>query len=579
MLGHNSSHSQESLFSYHVSLERRLSPHHPLRAIHAALDLSFIIPAVRPFYGRSGHVSLDPRVIVKLMFLLFYYNIPSERELMAQLSYRLDFLWFLDLSLETDIPDHSVLSKARARWGPGVFEDLFVRSVGQCVAAGLVDGRLLHTDSTVVKANAAKDSVSALPAFLAACYRAQEKKLEPWSPAPAAEAGPAPAPVRAPVELSVYDPAQSPALAPTPSDSVPELPPALAPTPSDSVPELPPAPAPTPSDSVPELPPALAPTPSDSVPELQILPPPPAPTKPVPAKASEEQLVSTTDPDAQFTRAKNGLIELSYKEHRVVDDAHGVITAVAVTPAQVHDGAQLPAMLGQHEQNTGLQRADVSVCGDSHYGTVDNYRFCHQQDMGAHMAPAQAHLEEKGKFTREHFGYDPQADAYRCPAGQLLTLRRKYPQKRQAVYAISQAQACASCPLREKCTTAKEGRTLVRYDDQELIDQQRRLAVGPAARYSRKRRKHVMEGSFAQAANEHGLKRARWRRMWRQEIQSWMICLVQNIRLLASRRVAGGKKGAGVLKEGRPGQAKNLAGGRNWLRQFIFHLSHPSPAF
>jgi hypothetical protein len=315
------------------------------------------------------------------------------------------------------------------------------------------------------------------------------------------------------------------------------------------------------------------------VPELQILPPPPAPTKPVPAKASQEQLVSTTDPDAQFTRAKNGLIELSYKEHRVVDDAHGVITAVAVTPAQVHDGAQLPAMLGQHEQNTGLQRADVSVCGDSHYGTVDNYRFCHQQDMGAHMAPAQAHLEEKGKFTREHFGYDPQADAYRCPAGQLLTLRRKYPQKRQAVYAISQAQACASCPLREKCTTAKEGRTLVRYDDQELIDQQRRLAVGPAARYSRKRRKHVMEGSFAQAANEHGLKRARWRRMWRQEIQSWMICLVQNIRLLASRRVAGGKKGAGVLKEGRPGQAKNLAGGRNWLRQFIFHLSHPSPAF
>src|SRR5580658_5246146 len=74
MLGHNSSHSQESLFSYHVSLDRRLSPHHPLRAIHAALDLSFIIPAVRPFYGRSGHVALDPRVIVKLMFLLFYYS-------------------------------------------------------------------------------------------------------------------------------------------------------------------------------------------------------------------------------------------------------------------------------------------------------------------------------------------------------------------------------------------------------------------------------------------------------------------------------------------------------------------------
>jgi IS5 family transposase len=493
MLGCNSSHSQESLFSYHVSVERRLSPDHPLRAIQAALDLSFILPAGRPFYGRSGHVSLDPRVIVKLMFLLFYYNIPSERELMEQLSYRLDFLWFLDLSLETDIPDHSVLSKARARWGSGVFEDLFVRSVRQCVAAGLVDGRLLHADSTVVQANAAKDSVSPLPAFLAQCYRAQERKLEPVPPAPAGEPVPAPAPASAPVDLRVYDPAQSPAPAPPPSGPAPEL---------------------------------------------QVLPPPPSPTEPVPVTASQEQLLSTTDPEAQFTRAKNGLIELSYKEHRVVDDAHGVITAVEVTPAQVHDGTQLPALLGQHQQNTGLKRADVSVAGDSHYGMVDNYRFCHQQGMGAHLAPAQAHLEEKGKFTREHFVYDPQTDAYRCPAGQLLTLRRKYPQKRQAVYAIRQAPGCAPCPLREKCTTAKEGRTLVRYDDQALLDEQRRLAMGPAARYSRKRRKHMMEGSFAQAANEHGLKRARWRRMWRQEIQSWMICLVQNIRLFqpAGRR-------------------------------------------
>jgi len=37
------------------------------------------------------------------------------------------------------IPNHSVLSKARARWGKEVFESLFVRTVAQCVEAGLVD--------------------------------------------------------------------------------------------------------------------------------------------------------------------------------------------------------------------------------------------------------------------------------------------------------------------------------------------------------------------------------------------------------------------------------------------------------
>ena len=41
-----------------------------------------------------------------------------------------------------------------------------------------------------------------------------------------------------------------------------------------------------------------------------------------------------------------------------------------------------------------------------------------------------------------------------------------------------------------------------------------------------------MEGSFAQAANEHGFKRSRWRRLWRQQIQDWLIAAVQNIKIL-----------------------------------------------
>jgi transposase len=67
--------------------------------------------------GRPGNVSLDPRGIVKLVLLLFLYNVPSERERMEQVRARLDFLWFLDFDLNTESPDHSVLSQARARWG------------------------------------------------------------------------------------------------------------------------------------------------------------------------------------------------------------------------------------------------------------------------------------------------------------------------------------------------------------------------------------------------------------------------------------------------------------------------------
>ena len=61
------------------------------------------------------------------MFLLFFDDITSERELMEVIGERLDYLWFLDYGLDDKIPDHSVLSKARARWGKEVFENLRLR--------------------------------------------------------------------------------------------------------------------------------------------------------------------------------------------------------------------------------------------------------------------------------------------------------------------------------------------------------------------------------------------------------------------------------------------------------------------
>ena len=179
---------QPALFSYHIDLEHRLGADHLLRKVSATLDLGFLIPAVRHHYGRSGNVSLDPRVIVKLLLLLFLYDIPSERELMEQIRARLDFLWFLGFDLETEIPNHSVLSKARARWGVEVFEQLFAQTVHQCVQAGLVDGRLLHVDSTMVKAQAHKDSiVPSGPELVSALRQAYQKQAAKLQVLPAAD--------------------------------------------------------------------------------------------------------------------------------------------------------------------------------------------------------------------------------------------------------------------------------------------------------------------------------------------------------------------------------------------------------
>src|SRR5207244_5318016 len=106
-----------------------------------AIDVSFVREEVAPCYGSNWNESVDTVVIMTMMFLRFFDDIKSERELMEVIGERLDYLWFLDYGLDEKIPDHSVLSKARARWGKEVFESLFVRTVEQCVEAGLVDGK------------------------------------------------------------------------------------------------------------------------------------------------------------------------------------------------------------------------------------------------------------------------------------------------------------------------------------------------------------------------------------------------------------------------------------------------------
>lgn len=47
-----------------------------------------------------------------------------------------------------------------------------------------------------------------------------------------------------------------------------------------------------------------------------------------------------------------------------------------------------------------------------------------------------------------------------------------------------------------------------------------------------------MERSFADAANNHHFKRARWRRLWRQQIKDYLIAAIQNVRILLSSQKA-----------------------------------------
>jgi len=120
---------QPKLFYHQINLEQRVPKGHILRKILKQIDFDFIYGEVQETYGGNGNVSIPPPVILKMMLLLILYDVRSERELMETIPLRLDWLWFLRYDLDSEVPDHSVLSKARARWGVEAFRNFFERIV------------------------------------------------------------------------------------------------------------------------------------------------------------------------------------------------------------------------------------------------------------------------------------------------------------------------------------------------------------------------------------------------------------------------------------------------------------------
>ena len=144
-----------------VTIEDLMPQEHFLRKLEAALDLSFVYEETSPLYSRKyGRPPIDPVVLVKYLLVGFLYGIPSERQIEQRVQTDVALRWYLGLDLFDRVPDHSTISQLRRR-KPSfrkVFRRLFEEVVRQCVAAGLVSGRLAVTDSTHVKANASQAS-------------------------------------------------------------------------------------------------------------------------------------------------------------------------------------------------------------------------------------------------------------------------------------------------------------------------------------------------------------------------------------------------------------------------------------
>lgn len=144
---------------YSVQMNSLVPQDHELRKVLSLVDFSFVHNMVREKYSWTGQPSIDPEVIIKMLFIGYYYGILSERQLVKRAQTDLAYRWFLGYDLDEAVPTHSVLSKARQRYGLEVFQSIFDHVVDQCIAAGLVGGKRSFMDSTLFDANASESSL------------------------------------------------------------------------------------------------------------------------------------------------------------------------------------------------------------------------------------------------------------------------------------------------------------------------------------------------------------------------------------------------------------------------------------
>jgi transposase len=107
----------------------------------------------------DGRPGIDPVVYFKMLMVGFFENLPSERAIAARCEDSLGVRAFLGYGLEEATPDHSSLSVIRHRLAPEIYQAVFELILKALKECGLLKGRYIGIDSSVIEANASLKSL------------------------------------------------------------------------------------------------------------------------------------------------------------------------------------------------------------------------------------------------------------------------------------------------------------------------------------------------------------------------------------------------------------------------------------
>jgi transposase len=243
------------------------------------------------------------------------------------------------------------------------------------------------------------------------------------------------------------------------------------------------------------------------------------------------RVISTVDPEARHGHKTESRSYDGYKGHIAIDADSEMITATTVTAANVSDAAAAEELLADVLEAPEKQGSEekAEVFGDASYGAAELV----EKLEGAGVEPnvkVQEPAAREGMYSQNDFAIDTHQKTACCPAGVRVALRVL-----KDGFVAEFGSNCTSCMLRNRCTNAKNGRTLKVHLKHDVLDRNRKRQRDEEwkKRY-RKVRPRVERKIAHLMRHRHGGRRARVRGRERVQRDFAMLAASVNLARLAA---------------------------------------------
>jgi Transposase DDE domain/Transposase domain (DUF772) len=264
-------------------------------------------------------------------------------------------------------------------------------------------------------------------------------------------------------------------------------------------------------------------------------------------RVAKDRVISTVDTEARHGHKTNHRSFDGYKAHAAVDPDSEVITAVAVTPGNTGDVEPVAALIADltSPDPVGQPEADgdaAAVYGDSAYGAGDVLEQLEEAGIEA-MTKVQPPVAPSGKFTKDQFDINLQAQTVTCPNGITIPIRAVRGNKKHAGKAEFGLH-CRTCPLVDMCTDSKSGRGITIGHHEARLTAARTRQRDPAWKADYRATRPKVERKLAHLVRRrHGGRRARMRGTLRIAADFALLAAAVNLARLAKLGLAHGRDG------------------------------------